>query len=83
LGFGGCVLVFAIKCRVINMSNFIYAIVATVYALVCLTKETDQGKGATSKSAENSSKKRAEGELEALSLNEQIKVQFKPLTYDK
>jgi len=45
------------------MSNFIYAIVATVYALVCLTEETDQGKGATSKSAEDCSKKGAEGEL--------------------
>jgi len=44
------------------MSNFIFAIVATVYALVCLTKETDPRKGATSKSAENSIKKRAEGE---------------------
>jgi hypothetical protein len=43
------------------MSNYVFAIVATVYALVCLTKEADQGKGATSKSAEDCSKKGAEG----------------------
>jgi hypothetical protein len=65
------------------MSNFIFAIVATVFSLVCLTKEAEQGKCFTSKSAKNSSKKRAESELEAVSLNEQIKVQFKPLTNDK
>jgi hypothetical protein len=43
------------------MSNYIFAIVATVYALVCLTKEADQGKCATSKSAEDCSKKGVEG----------------------
>ena len=65
------------------MSNFIFAIVATVFSLLCLTKEAARGKCSTSKSAKISSKKRAEGELEDLSLNEQIKVQFKPLTNDK
>ncbi len=44
------------------MSNFIFTIVATVYALVCLTKESDQGKISTSKSAEDSFKKKAEGD---------------------
>ena len=56
-------MVFAIKYREIKMSNFIFAIVATVYALVCLTKKTDQRKGATSKSAEECFKKGAEGYL--------------------
>jgi hypothetical protein len=51
------------------MSNFIFAIVTIVYALVCLPKETDQGKCATSKSAEDSFKKRREGELGARALN--------------
>jgi hypothetical protein len=69
--------------RINLMSDFIFAIVATVSALVCLTKEVEQGKCSTSKSAKNSFKKRAEGELEAISLNEQIKVQFKSLTNDK
>jgi hypothetical protein len=43
------------------MSNFIFVIVATVYALACLTKEDDQGKFTTSKSAEDNLKKEAEG----------------------
>jgi hypothetical protein len=47
------------------MTNFIYAMVTIVYALVCLTKEADQGKCSTSKSAEDSFKKRTEGELGA------------------
>ena len=47
------------------MSNFTFAIVSIVYALVCLTKELDQGKSSTSKSAEDSLKKGAEGELRA------------------
>jgi hypothetical protein len=37
-------------------------------------KETDQGKGATSKSAEDCSKKTAEGELETMTLIEQEKL---------
>ena len=45
------------------MSNFTFAIVSIVYALVCLTKEPDKGKSSTSKSAEDSFKKRTEGEL--------------------
>jgi hypothetical protein len=45
------------------MSNFILAIVTIVYALVCLLKESDQGKRSTSKSAEDAFKKGAEGEL--------------------
>jgi len=45
------------------MSNFTFAIVSIVYALVCLTKEPDKGKSSTSKSAEDSFKKWAEGEL--------------------
>jgi hypothetical protein len=56
------------------MSNYISAIVATVYALASLTKETDQGKGTTSKSAEDCSKKTAEGELETMTLIEQEKL---------
>jgi hypothetical protein len=47
------------------MTNFIYAIVTIVYALVCLTKEAEQGRCSTSKSAEDSLKKGAEGELGA------------------
>jgi hypothetical protein len=43
------------------MSNYVFAIVATVYALVCLTKEAEQGKCSTSKSAEECFKKGAEG----------------------
>jgi hypothetical protein len=42
------------------MSNFIFAIVATVYALACLTKEAEQEKCSTSKSAEECFKKGAE-----------------------
>jgi hypothetical protein len=42
------------------MSNFIFAIVATVYALVCLTKEGEQGKCSTSKSVVDDFKKGAE-----------------------
>jgi hypothetical protein len=45
------------------MSNFILAIVTIVYGLVCLTQEAGQGKCSTSKSAEDSSEKGAEGEL--------------------
>jgi hypothetical protein len=55
------------------MSNFIFAIVTIVYALVCLPKETDQGKCATSKSAEDSFKKRAEVELETMTIIERKK----------
>jgi hypothetical protein len=50
------------------MSDFVFAIVTIVYALVCLTKEADQRKCSTSKSAEDSFKKRTEGELGARTL---------------
>jgi hypothetical protein len=63
LGFGDCVLVFAIKCRVINMSDFVLAIVSMVYALVCLTKEAEQVRCSTSKSAEECLNKGTEREL--------------------
>jgi len=43
------------------MSNFILATISIVYALVCLKKESDQGKCPTSKSAEDSLEKGAEG----------------------
>jgi len=43
------------------MSDFILAMVSIVYALVCLTKESDQAKGPPSKSAEDNLKKKAEG----------------------
>ena len=62
---------FIINCRVINMSNYILAMVSIMYALVCLTKEADQGKCSTSKSAEDCYKKGAEGELGARALNGQ------------
>jgi len=39
------------------MSDFILAIVTIIYALVCLTKDSDQGKCSTSKSAEDNLKK--------------------------
>ncbi len=64
-------MVFAIKCWEIRMSDFVFAIVTIVYALVCLPKEADQGKCSTSKSAENCYKKGAEGELGARALNGQ------------
>ena len=35
------------------MPNFIFAIVSIVYALVCMTSESDQGEFSTSKSLEN------------------------------
>ena len=56
------------------MTNFIFAIVTIVYALVCLTKEADQGKCSTSKSAEDSLKKRTEGELKTKTLVERKKA---------
>jgi hypothetical protein len=56
------------------MSNFIFAIVATVYALVCLTKEADQGNCSTSDSVEDRSKKRAEGGFETMTLLERKKL---------
>jgi hypothetical protein len=37
--------------------NFIYAIVTIVYALACLTNESDQGKYSISKSSEDRLKK--------------------------
>ncbi len=43
------------------MSNFILAMVSIVYAIVCLTKESDQGMFSMSKSAEDTLKKGAEG----------------------
>ena len=67
-------MVFAIKCWEIRMTNFIYAMVTIVYALVCLTKEAEQGKCATSKSAEDSLKKGAEGELKTKTLVERKKA---------
>ena len=39
------------------MSNFIHAIVSIVYALVCLTIESDQGMFSMSKPAEDNLKK--------------------------
>ena len=56
------------------MTNFIYAMVTIVYALVCLPKEADQGKCSTSKSAEDSFKKRTEGELKTKTLVERKKA---------
>ena len=43
------------------MSNFILATISIVYVLVCLTKESDQGMVSTSKPAEDSLEKGAEG----------------------
>jgi len=45
------------------MSDFVFAIVTIVYALVCLPKEAEQEKCSTSKSAEECFKKGAEGYL--------------------
>ena len=56
------------------MINFIDAIVTIVYALVCLTKEAEQGRCSTSKSAEDSLKKRADGELKTKTLVERKKL---------
>jgi hypothetical protein len=51
------------KAQLFNyMSDFVFAMVSIVYALVCLTKESDQGKCSTSDSVEDSSKKGAEGD---------------------
>ncbi len=65
---------FAIKCKEIKMSNFILALVSIVYGLVCLTQEADQGKCSTSKSAEDSSEKGAEGELKTMTSIERKKT---------
>ena len=56
------------------MSNFIFAIVTIVYALVCLPKEADQGKCSTPKSTEDSLKKGAERELKTKTLVERKKA---------
>jgi hypothetical protein len=56
------------------MSNFILAMVSIMYVLVCLPKEADQGKCSTSKSAEDSFKKRTEGELKTKTLVERKKA---------
>ena len=50
------------------MSDFVFAIVTIVYALVCLPKEADQGKCATSKSAEDGSERGAEGKFQTITL---------------
>ena len=47
------------------MSNYVLAMVSIMYVLVCLTKEADQGNCSTSRSAEDSFKKKTEGELGA------------------
>ena len=56
------------------MSNFVLALVSIMYALVCLTKEADQGKCSTSNSAGDYSKKEAEGEPETMTLFERKKL---------
>jgi len=58
------------------MANFALALVNIMYALVCLTKESDQGKCPTSDSVEASSKKGAEGKRYPLTLSEQKKFRF-------
>ena len=56
------------------MSNFILAMVSIVYALICLTKEADQGICSISKPAENKFEKGAEGKRETLTPLEQKKL---------
>jgi hypothetical protein len=56
------------------MSNFTFAIVTIVYALVCLTKESVQGRCTTSKSAGHRLKKDPEDEREMLTFIEQEKL---------
>ena len=56
------------------MSDFVFAIVTIVYALVCLPKEADQGKCSTSKSTEDCYKEGAEGEIKTKTLVERKKV---------
>jgi hypothetical protein len=56
------------------MSNFILAMVSIVYAIVCLTKEADQGICSISKPAENKFEKGAEGKRETLTPLEQKKL---------
>jgi len=56
------------------MSNFILAMVSIVYAIVCLTKEADQGICSISKPAENKFEKGAEGKHETLTPLEQKKL---------
>ena len=56
------------------MSNFILAMVSIVYAIVCLTKEADQGICSISKPAENKFEKGAEGKRETLTPLEKKKL---------
>jgi hypothetical protein len=56
------------------MSNYILAMVSIVYALVCLTKEAEQGSCSTS--VEDCSKKCAEGKLGTMTLTEQKKLKL-------
>ena len=56
------------------MTNFIYAIVTIVYALVCLTKEAEQGRCSTSKSAEENFNIVAERDLGTMTLVERKKL---------
>jgi hypothetical protein len=56
------------------MSDFVFAMVTIVYALACLTKEAEQGKCSTSKSAEECFKKGAEGELGTMTFTERKKT---------
>ncbi len=67
-------MVFAIKNREIKMSNFTTTIVTILYALVCLTKEADQGICSISKPAENKFEKGAEGKRETLTPLEKKKL---------
>jgi len=56
------------------MIDFVLAMVSIVYALVCLTKESDPKRCSTSKLAEDFFKKGAEDEIETVSPIEQKKL---------